>query len=467
MLYPEQKERENRFKLALRMGLPVFALAVITVTSVLMRYFNHIPTVFVIVAFSLLGIMVYYLFYLIYQGFNERITDPITHTFTRQYFVETLRSQIGKKPYTFILMSIENLDDINRRYGFNNGDRVLYDIAMRLAEYFDEKGLHHVPIAHFKGGDFLIALEGNVQKYLPIMDLMCIKFKQYSLDEIEIELFGSILDSTKFDNIDQIVERLFELQNEKRITQHERDEEIDPGTIEHLVLTAIEERSFSYRYQAVYDVDGNAVLHEMTVKLISKEGKLVHQKRFMPVVHRLGLLRRYDEIQVEAAVEAVRNFNGKVAIDVSASTLRNPRFFDFVLMLVSNDGTLREKLVFVFSESNYYHQSAQFNTRLQAFRRAGICIALDRLGGVHASLRYLQDLDIDIVRFEGYFGKEIESAKVHAVVQGLHDTIRALGVRSWIKMIENESQYLAVKALGIDLIQGKYLSPIGELKERS
>jgi EAL domain-containing protein (putative c-di-GMP-specific phosphodiesterase class I) len=467
MLYPEQKERENRFKLALRMGLPVFALAVITVTSVLMRYFNHIPTSFVIVAFSLLGIMVYYLFYLIYQGFNERITDPITHVFTRQYFLDTMASQIEKKPYTFILISVENLDDINRRYGYNNGDRVLYEVATRLAEYFEEKKLHHVPIAHFKGGDFIIALEGEMQKYLTLLDLLCLKFKQYSIDEIEVELFGSIVDSTKFENVDQIVERLFELQNEKRSTQHERDEEVDAGTIEHLVLTAVEERSFSYRYQAVYDGKGEIAMYEMAVKLLTKEGRLIHQKRFMPVVHRLGLLRRYDEIQVEAAVEAARRLeNGrKVAIDVSASTLRNPRFFDHVVMLVSNDGALHEKLVFVFSETNYYHQSAQFNARLQAFRRAGICIALDRLGGLHASLRYLQDLDIDIVRFEGYFGKEIESPKVHAIVRGLHDTVRALGIRSWIKMVESESQYRAVKTLGIDLVQGKYLSPIGELKE--
>ncbi|MEJ2468912.1 MAG: GGDEF domain-containing protein, partial [Campylobacterales bacterium] len=83
MLYPEAKERENRFKLALRMGLPVFALAAITTASVLLRYFNTIPYVFIIVAFSVLGIMVYYLFYLIYQGVNERITDPISHAFTR------------------------------------------------------------------------------------------------------------------------------------------------------------------------------------------------------------------------------------------------------------------------------------------------------------------------------------------------------------------------------------------------
>ncbi|GEM_PF-410502 len=468
MLYPEQKERENRFKLALRMGLPVFALAVITVTSVLMRYFNHIPTAFIIIAFAMLGIMVYYLFYLIYQGFNERITDPITHAFTRQYFTTLMKRELKKRDYTFILFSIDNLDDINRRYGFANGDRVLYDIAHRLAEYFDERGMKKVPIAHFKGGDFIVALEGRQEEHRSVMELMCVKFKHYSINEIEIELSGSMTDSTRIKEMDKIIERLFELQNERRKMQNENEEEIDPGTIEHLVIRAIEERSFSYRYQPGFKA-GKIVLYEMAVKLVTDEGKLVHQKRFMPVVHRLGLLRRFDEIQTEAAVEAARKIpaDRKIAIHIAAATLRHTRFLDHVTMLMSNDENMKERLIFIMSENNYYHQSRQFNTRLQAYRRAGICITLDRLGGLHSSLRYLQELDVDMVRFEGYLGREILSPKVRAVVKGLKKTVDEMNLKSWIRMIETEEEYNAAESLGIDILQGKYLGPIEELKEKN
>jgi len=466
MLYSEEKERENRFKLALRMGLPVFALAVITTTSVLMRYFNTIPQVFIVVAFGVLGVMVYYLFYLIYQGFNERITDPITRMFTREYFVAHMEKELKKKEYTFILISVVNLGDINKRYGYANGDKILLNTATRVADYLKERNFSRVPTAHFKGGDFIIALEGTQDRYRSLMEVMCVKFRHYSVDDIEVDLVGSMTDSTRSKSLEKIVEWLFELQSENIKTFSESEDEVDPDTIEKLVIDAIESRSFSYRYQAAFD-DSGPSLYELAVKLVNGEGKLVHQKRFMPVVNRLGLSRRFDEIQIEAALAEVPSLDGgqKIAVDVSPSTLRNPLFFEHIMMLMSNNDGLKGRIVFVMSEDSYFHQSAQFNNRLQAFRRAGILIALDRVGGIHSSLRYLHDLDIDIVRFDSYIGKEITYPKSQAILEGLQHTVKTLGYLSWIRMIEQEEQYAVAKKMGIDIVQGKFLSPIDTIKE--
>jgi EAL domain-containing protein (putative c-di-GMP-specific phosphodiesterase class I)/GGDEF domain-containing protein len=466
MLYPEEKERENRFKLALRMGLPVFALAVVTTTSVLMRYFNQIPYTFVIIAFGILGVMIYYLFYLIYQGFNERITDPITHTFTREYFTSLMQKDLKKKHYTFMLFSVVNLGDINKSYGFANGDRILYDTAMRIAEYFNERKFTRVPIAHFKGGDFIIALEGTQELYRSFMDIMCVKFRHYSIDDIEIELEGSMTDSTRTQSLEKIVEWLFELQSENRKMLRENDDDIDPDTVEKLVMDAMEARSFSVRYQAAYEGE-KVLIYELAVKLVTGEGKLVHQKRFMPAVTRLGVLRQFDEIQTEVALAAVSSLDSgqKIAVDVAPSSLRNPLFFEHIMMYMSNNEHMKERIIFVISENNYYHQSKQFNARLQAFRRAGIRIALDRLGGLHSSMRYLYDLDVDFVRFDAYLGKTITDPKTRALLEGLQQTIKVLGCRSWIRMIEEEKQYIFVKKMGIDIVQGKFLSPIDTIKE--
>lgn len=466
MLFPEEKERENRFKLALRMGLPVFALAVITTTSVLMQYFTHIPSVFVIIAFGVLGVMVYYLFYLIYQGFNERITDPISHAFTREFFMTLMHKELKRKEYTFMLFSVVNLGEVNKQYGYANGDRILHDTAMRIAAFFSERKYPRVPIAHFKGGDFIVALEGTQDVYRSIMDMMCIKFRHYSIDDIEIDLVGSMTDSTRTHSLEKIIDWLFELQNESLKMLRDNEDELDPDTLEQLVFDAIEARSFSYRYQAVYEGD-KPVMFELAVKLVTTEGNLVHQKRFMPVVARLGLLRHFDEIQTEAALAEIPllETGQKIAIDVAPSSLRNSLFFEHIMMLMSNNENLKERIVFVISENSYFHQTQQFSARLQAFRRAGIYIALDRLGGLQTSMRYLHDLEVDIVRFESHLGKSLADPKIRALVEGLQQTIRILGCRSWIRMVEDADQYAAAESIGIDFIQGKYLSPIDTIKE--
>ena len=298
------------------------------------------------------------------------------------------------------------------------------------------------------------------------MDIMCIKFRHYSIDDIEIDMVGSMTDSTRTKSLEKIIDWLYELQNENRKMLREADDDIDPDTVEQLVVDAMESRSFSYRYQAAYEGKKD-VIYELAVKLVTADGKLIHQKRFMPVISRLGLLRQFDEIQTGAALAAIPALEAgrKIAIDVAPSSLRNPLFFEQIMMLMSNNEELKDRLVFVISENGYYHQTQQFNARLQAFRRAGICIALDRLGGLQTSIRYLHDLEVDIIRFESHLGKTITDPKSAALVEGLKHTIKALGSRSWIRMVEDAEHYAVAQRIGIDFIQGRYLSPIDVIKE--
>lgn len=466
MWFPEEKERENRFKLALRMGLPVFALAVITMASAMMRYFDQIPSIFIIIAFGVLGVMVYYHFYMIYQGFHERITDPITLAFSREYFTKLMRKELKKKDYTFLLFSVINLNDINKQFGFSNGDRVLKETAKRISDYLFDRHMERVPVAHFKGGDFIIALEGKQEQYRSLMEILCVKFNQLNFDDIEVETVGSMSDSTRANSFDKIVDWLFELQSENIKMLKEDEDVVDPDTIEQLVYDAIRTRSFSYRFQAAFKEE-RVLLYETAVKLVLSDQNLIHQKRFMPVINRLGLLRQFDEIQTEAAIDMINRLDGHelVAVNVAPSTLRNPHFFEYVMNHLSDNVGLKSRLVFVMSEQNYYHQTKQFDARLQAFRRVGIRIAIDRVGGLHSSLRYLQELKIDMVRFEGAFTKHVDDQKSRAILEGLAQITQKLGYLSWIRMIETEPQYSAVKAIGIDILQGNYISPVDTIKE--
>ena len=104
MLLPEEKERAQRFKLALRMGTPIGLLFLIVSFSFFTIDNETIPSYYFLILISVFVVMIYYIFYLIYQGQEERITDPITHTFTREYLISYLKRKVKKEPYTLILI---------------------------------------------------------------------------------------------------------------------------------------------------------------------------------------------------------------------------------------------------------------------------------------------------------------------------------------------------------------------------
>lgn len=350
------------------MGLPIFLLFMIILLSFFSFGDGAVPPFFLVIAVSSFAVMIYYIFYLIYQGQEERITDPITHTFSREYLINYFKKQIDRGSYTILLVSVRNLPDINSRYGVKKGDKVLYEVGHWIGGFLKEKEIERFPIGHYKGSDFLIGLPGTKEKYQNLMDLMCLKFQNRTIEEIEISLASSIVDTTYSQDIDQLTTRLFDVLDEKLAYEQSTDEEhIDPTELEASVLHAIQKHSFSLMFQIV-DKKESATMLEASVKLINSEGKIIHQNKFMPVIDRLGLTRTYDEMILEKVVKLSENVpqNLILAFSLSASSVRNNSFLERALTLLSNNASARGRIMFVLSENEYYDYPKRYNELLQA-----------------------------------------------------------------------------------------------------
>ena len=85
----------------------------------------------------------------------EEILDPLTGILSRSYSVKFVNSLISEnKPFTFIIIDLDNFKFINDTYGHNAGDKVLMSVTKGLAEYTDGFGL----VGRF-GGDELLVID--------------------------------------------------------------------------------------------------------------------------------------------------------------------------------------------------------------------------------------------------------------------------------------------------------------------
>lgn len=465
MLLPQEKERALRFKLALRIGLPVFILFLIIILSFFSFGSGEVPTFFLVIAISSFVVMIYYIFYLINLGQDERITDPITHTFSREYLSQYLKKKISRGPYTIVLISIRNLPNINSRYGIKKGDKVLYEVGQWIGDFLYEKEIERFPIGHYKGSDFLVGLKGTKESYQNLLDLMCIKFQNKTIDEIEISLVSSIVDTNYSKDLDQLITKLFSITDVKIQDDH-HEEELDPTELEASVIQSIKNESFSLMFQAVNEKEKASML-EASVKLIGKSGKLIHQNKYMPVIDRLGLRRTYDEMILEKVVRISENVphNLILAFSLSPSSVRNNSFLERTLALLSNNETARGRIMFILSENDYYDHPRRYNELLQAYRRLGVFIAIDNFGAFKSGMTFLRDLKIDVLRFDNVYGKHIKEKEYQSIVKGLNIVVQGLGLRSWMRMIEDEHEEKIVSELGIDFVQGNFLGKISALEE--
>jgi len=462
MLLPEQKEREYRFKLALRIGLPIFALVLLLVSSTLITNYESLHASFFFEAILLLAFSIYFIFYIIYNGFNEKITDDVSKTFTREYLLKYLEKEIQKNDeYTLILVSIENLHDINKLYGLKNGDKTLYEVANWVGNYLFKEGINKAPIGHLKGGDFIVGLEGNKEKYATLMEMMCIKASEFHIDNIEITISGAITDTNYSKDLHYLIENLFELQEiRKKEKSLHHDEKIDPNELEALVIRAIKNRNIIITSQDIYE-EKKIAFCECFVKLKLNNGKFVYPKRYKKIMNKLGLTLEFEKMLVEEIILHHSKFHiKKFAINISTSSLRNESFLAFIKQFLDENKEHYEQIVFIVSEQEYYSYTGRFNSIINSLKSFNVLIAIDRVGSYHTSFLYLRELDVAMVRFDSYYSCEEKMLEQKSVIEGFNLIAQQKGIKTWIKNIETQKTLDIAHELHIDYVQGKYLSDL-------
>ena len=463
MLYPHKKERSHRFLLALRTGLPLFLLAAILMFTRLSDYFQTIPDGFYISAIFILAISIYFIFYMIYRGFDEQITDTITHTFTRQKVISILTNEIKKeKNYCLVLISIDNLADINTRYGTKAGDNILKNVAKEIGVFFDNKGFDKFPIGHFQGGDFIVGLKGSQNTIRPFLEMLYIKFDDFIMNDIEIKIKGAIVDKSLSSDITSLIERLFEIKDseieELDDSRGYAEEDMSIYELEENIKYAISNRTFSLMYQRL-QADENIV--QVTIKLQGRNEKIIHQKIFMPVLKRLGYEREFDEIFLEKILIACKNIeNVSFAFNVSPSVIRNRRFIQRFKQMVAKQKVDFKRLIIILSEKEVYANMQRYNDLLQEYRSLGVRFVLDNVGSLNASIEYIKRLDVDIIRFDKPFSKHIDLPSYASLLHAYIGICKEMKMKSWIKMVDSAELKEKCEEMNIDYIQGNIISKI-------
>lgn len=469
MFLPEIKEREYRFKLALRMGLPIFALMFALIFHTVITTHDTLDSIFYIESIIVLTFGIYFIFYLIYSGFESKITDDVSKVFTRTYLNNYLKKELLRnKDYTLILISVDNLNDINERYGIKSGDKVLYEVGQFIYKYMKENSITNFPIGHVKGGEFTLGLKGTKNKYKTILELLCLKTDGLKIDDIEVKILTSIKDTTFSNDLDFLLENLFEL---KERNKHKKenidffDEDITPNEIESYVINAIRSKQFVLTKQDIYS-DGKVSMYECFVKLKREDGKYIHQKSYIKFLNKLRLMSDYDYMVLDKSVQKYNEQDDAIcAINISPTSVRDRVFFSKVKELLELNPHVKDKIMFILSEKEYYSFSIRYSEIIKNIRNLGIKIAIDKFGSYHSSFLYFKEFKVDAIRLGSSYTKSIDDGNNINIVKGFCEMAKNSDTKVWMKMVEDKQTLNKLGSLDIDYIQGKYLSELETIYE--
>ena len=189
------------------------------------------------------------------------------------------------------------------------------------------------------------------------------------------------------------------------------------------------------------------------------DGKPISPGIFIPVAEKSGLILDIDLWVLRKAmttfIDKVKEEDITVSVNISAMHITHPGFADEVASILEETGFPPRHLEIEVTESSFISSIKDAITTLNQLKEKGVLIALDDFGTGYASLSYLSNLPIDLLKIDKSFVDKLNTDnKQDDFVKCIVDIGHNLKCDVIAEGVEEDKQLNTLRNLGCDFIQG-------------
>ncbi|MCP3477529.1 EAL domain-containing protein [Bradyrhizobium sp. CCGUVB1N3] len=412
--------------------------------------------------------------------------DGLTNLANREHFQERLKQaldQAGGKRVGVLCVDLDLFKTVNDSFGHPVGDRLLKQVAERLAIAIRGANL----AARLGGDEFAVILAADVS---PNEASACASLliemlsAPYDIDGLELVIGASIgialspgdgvtseelmrnadmaLYRAKSDGggMHHFFEREMDLQAQRR-----RDMELD-------LRRAFANGEFELHYQPLVSIASDRISgFESLLRWRHPDKGMISPAEFIPVAEDIGLITQLGEwVLREACSEAVKwPRDIKVAVNLSPAQFRSRNLVQVVISALAQSGLAPKRLELEITESIFLAETDANLATLHQLRELGVGISMDDFGTGYSSLSYLRSFPFDKIKIDRSFVKDLaERPDCVAIVRAISGLGRSLNITTTAEGVETEDQLDWLRAEGCNEVQGFLFSaarPAGEIEQ--
>jgi EAL domain-containing protein (putative c-di-GMP-specific phosphodiesterase class I) len=161
-----------------------------------------------------------------------------------------------------------------------------------------------------------------------------------------------------------------------------------------------------------------------------------------------------DEWVVDRAIEFATN-GYRVAVNVSAKTISDPRQVDRIERAVLASRAPAQNLVFEITETAVADNLDAARTFAMRLRKLGCALALDDFGVGHGTFTYLRHLPVDYLKIDMQFVRDLLSDEEdRQVVEAIVGVARQFKIETIAEGVEDQATLEELRRIGVDYAQG-------------
>lgn len=410
--------------------------------------------------------------------------DQLTELPNRRMFYDRLAQEIKKSnrlnlPLALLFLDLDHFKEVNDTLGHDKGDQLLQEAARRI---------HHCvrdtdTVARLGGDEFIVILSeledlNSIDRIA--QDILCKLSASFKLGEdiaFVSASMGITLYPTDAASIDDLLKNVDQAMYSAKASGRNRISYFTPSmqqaANQKMLITndlrmALQGQQLQVHYQPVIHLPSGTIQKaEALLRWQHPERGMVSPAEFIPIAEDTGLIMEIGDWVFEQAMLQVKKWQQQRGAHFQISVNKSPVQFkndnsthDHWLDYMKQLGLAGQSLVVEITEGLLLDTSHNVSKKLLAFRDAGIQVALDDFGTGYSSLAYLRRFDIDYIKIDQSFVRNISTQPDDlALCESIIAMAHKLGLSVIAEGIETEEQCALLKAAGCDYGQGYWFSP--------
>ena len=228
------------------------------------------------------------------------------------------------------------------------------------------------------------------------------------------------------------------------------------------ITHALENDQFVLYAQPIVPVEQNSLSrnsYELLIR-IAEDGKIILPGEFLPAAERYNKMIDIDRWVVSKAISMIKNQEGfldkvdHISINLSGQSLASEMFCKFLVDELEHSN-VSKKLCFEITETAAISDIVTATHRMATLKEMEVRFSLDDFGSGLSSFAYLKTLDVDYIKIDGLFVRNIEEDLIdRAMVRSIRDIGSLMGKKIIAEFVENNKIISLLEEIGVDYLQG-------------
>jgi len=406
--------------------------------------------------------------------------DPLTGRYNRRAFEARLQRAIETavvegKQHALCYIDVDQFKVVNDTCGHVAGDELLKQVAALLEREVRDSDM----LARLGGDEFGVLLEGcDLDKAAEHAEAMRLKVRKHRFVwqdkpfdvSISIGLVPVTAESANLadvlKNADAACYAAKDAGRNRVQIYREHDTELAQryGEMQWVsrIQQALAEDRFALHGQRIRPTARQASApphYEVLVRLRDPDGQLVSPMAFIPAAERYNLMQSIDQWVVRHALQLLATQTTgdtvSLAINLSGQSLGTREVLATIQRAIEETGVSPANLCFEITETAAITNLAAATQFMRRLRELGCRFALDDFGSGLSSFGYLSNLEVDYIKIDGHFIKNILADPLsRSIVDSINRIGHVLGISTIAEFVESAEVAAALEMLGVDYVQG-------------